>query len=253
MIKDLIFNEIHYVKKRTFSQLFTLLFPVIMYIFAIPELARVSGLKFDIVTSVLFFALMIQLPSVFLGKELSANLLADKDNFVLKSLLITPSGVKSYIFVKMILYYVYAVLHTFVFQLIVKDTTSEIYLLQSVPIFDQILLSCMIAFITPVLGLLIYAISKSKVDGNSVSMVGVVLIMLPVVLLQDVFANRLQYVWTILPNFGVSKYILIKMVGFSTESDLMLGQYIVLSFIMNFIFIAVMYIVVIWKTTNSSK
>ncbi len=109
MIKDLILEELHYVKKKLFSNLFDIIFPLITYIFVIPELARVSNLKLDMPTSVLFMGLLMQLSAVFVGKSFSSKLLVDKDNLVLKSLLITPAGTDLYILIKLIVCYIHAI------------------------------------------------------------------------------------------------------------------------------------------------
>lgn len=253
MILKLISHELSCIKKRLFSHIFSLLFPLVMFVFVIPELVQVSKITLDVQTSVLFMALMVQLPAVFIGKELSSSLLSDQDNLVLKSLLITPFGTNSYIWIKTILHYCYGVLETFVFLMIANSAKIDMYMLQTISLDDMLLLSFMIAFLTPVTGLFIYIISKSKVDGNSVSAIAIVLIMLPVVLVQEYFSTNTQYILSILPNFGVSKYILIKMVGITFSKDLALHYYVILSFVMNIIFILFMFILGIKKTKSFVK
>ncbi len=155
------------------------------------------------------------------------------------------------ILIKLIVCYLHAFLDTMIFLLVANNFSPDIYILQTLSLSNIILMSFMVAFIAPVFGFLIYIISKSKVDGNSISAIGIILVILPTVLLLDTFANNMQYIFAILPNFGVSKYILIEMVGFTIKADLVPWQYIVLSFITNFVFIIFMYIVAIKKTKKA--
>ncbi len=174
--------------KMYFFFAFFSLILIIIAIFLIPYLRDVES---DLAANILvtFFILM---GSFLYGAITGFTLLDDQDDFVLFSLKITPIKVRSYIFMKLAISYIFGLITTLLMILLTGflDTSSFI---------DILFIVLLAPMQGPILALIVNAFASNKVEGFVVMKLSGIILLAPIAAL--FISNWTELLLGLIPGF----------------------------------------------------
>ena len=227
--------------------IFLLLYPVIMLFFAgylIPAiLARVTTPDSDVSAYTLLIAFIVLLSAggFVTGGLLGFSFLDNRDENTFLAIAVTPMSIKGYTIFKTIYTFIIAFLGNVLMVgglvLFAKDAytvtyqTITISLLSSLTWWHILTFSFVSSMVVPFVAMIIVVVAKNKIEGFAFLKTSGIFIMIPALMLLDVFQDGKQYILGIIPTFWPTKALLNVALNTSGPQDLSYVWYLVIGFI----------------------
>lgn len=225
MLLTILKNELKSISRDPmylFFVFYTVILGVVGY-FLVPYMEENTPIPWPQVVA-MFFIIMT---GYIFGAITSFTLLDDKDDNVLMSLKITPISVKMYVYIKLAITYIFALIATIVLVYATR-------FLEGSSLFNILLISIVSALQAPGLVLIVNSFSENKVEGFVyMKMTGLILI-LPVVAF---FYQSWQEVFLVVaPGFWSARLIQMELLP-AYDTNLTFSLYFIIGVLYNLLFV----------------
>ncbi|MDD2592013.1 MAG: hypothetical protein PHG99_02600 [Erysipelotrichaceae bacterium] len=229
---------------RDFLQLYMLVFPILILLFAIYLVPTIMDtlIMDDNTTYYVMLLLVIMLMSfgVFIiGAMGSFLLLEHKDEKTINTIAVTPLGINGYLRFKLLYIYIFALVSILVVLIGMKVFASDVYIIKTIEIFDNISYSKIIlhaivaAMFAPTLSLLQAALAHNKVEGFAIMKLSSLMALAPMIMIFRSFEGYLQYLLGIFPNFWAIKAFILEFFPNQNMANLSFNLYLLGGVIVN--------------------
>lgn len=222
--------------------LLMLFYPVLiltMSIFFIPSLLNMTdnATPAAMYGSVISFIMLLSISSMIYGALLGFVLLDRKDEKTLFTIAATPLTVGGYLKFQAVYFCIIAFVTNTIILIGTKLFASDAYTFEvfgiSYNLFANLTYPKILAFsasaclFVPLVGFLIAALGKNKIEGFAYMKSGGILLLLPVLTVLDTFSGGLQYLLGVTPNFWSIKGLLTTVMP-SNDADINFWLYILI-------------------------
>lgn len=217
-----------------------ILYPFLMLIMSVwlfPMLLEIEGASGQgmEITMVIVIMAFLGMGYIIGSALLGFSLLDNKDEKTLQTIAVTPLAKDGYIKFKIIYTYIIGVVSTIIIFSGTKLFAVDSYVLETlngtVRLFDNIthleilVMALVSSLLIPFLALTIVGLSKSKIEGFAYMKASGLLMLIPMLVLLEVFRGTGQYFLSLVPNFWATQGVIIKMLPFMFESGANIGYY----------------------------
>lgn len=246
----LYFNVLKYELKTILKDpmsIFLLLYPFIMLFFtgylipAILKQVTTPESQASAYTLLISFIVLLSAGGFVTGGLLGFSFLDNRDENTFLAIAVSPMSIKGYTIFKTTYTFVIAFLGNLLMVgglvLFAQDAYTityqsiEIGLLSSLNFWHIISFCFVSSMVVPFVAMMIVVIAKNKIEGFAFLKSSGIFIMIPVLMLLDVFQDGKQYILGIIPTFWPTKALLNVALNHSGPSDLTYVLYLLIGFI----------------------